>query len=424
MTEALSGKRILLGVTGSIAAIKAPRIVTQLKQQGADVFCVLTENARQFISADELSEVSGNQTITQIFAGQPPADIVGDAPRLEKAGEHATWHVHLARSVDAMLIAPCSASMIGKLRSALYGDPVSLVAASLPRWTPLILVPAMDEDMWLQPAVQEALAWLRMHGALQIGPVKGRLASGLTGMGRMPEPEDIVSQFGSLLDAQPELLAGKHVLITGGPTFEPIDAVRFLGNRSSGKMAAALAMAAKRMGAKVTLIMGPNAISTDGIADRINIETANEMLLAVREQLPKADIIIMNAAVSDFAPEDVLTSKMKKRETDGDLAIRLKRTPDILSEIARSKRAEQIVVGFALEKGEGAGAYAKAKLAEKNLDAIVLNDIAEEGVGFGSDTNKVTIYLHNGAVQALPLLSKEACAKEILTVIARSRSSQ
>src|ERR1035437_6411516 len=317
-----------------------------------------------------------------------------------------------------MLIAPCSASMIGKLRSAIYGDPVALLAASLPRWTPLVLVPAMDEEMWLQPAVQEALAWLRAHGVLQIGPVKGRLASGLTGMGRMPEPEDIVREFAQFIGGERDLLAGKRVLITGGPTYEPIDAVRFLGNRSSGKMAAALAMAARRMGADVTLIMGPTAIGTHGIATRINIETAEEMLAAVREQLPNADIIIMNAAVSDFAAEEILSSKMKKRET-GDLSIKLKRTPDILSEIARSKRMGQVVVGFALEKGEGSEAYARAKLTEKNLDMIVLNDIAEEGAGFGYDTNKVTIFTRDGGVQWLPLLSKEACAVEILKHIAR-----
>jgi phosphopantothenoylcysteine decarboxylase/phosphopantothenate--cysteine ligase len=416
MSETLKGKRIVLGVSGSIAAIKAPRIAAELTREGAEVFCAMTEGARQFVSAEEMSAVSGNETITQIFPGQPPL-IVGDGPHLEKAGEVNTWHVHLARSADAMLIAPCSASMIGKLRSAIYGDPVALLAASLPRWTPLVLVPAMDEEMWLQPAVQEALAWLRAHGVMQIGPVKGRLASGLTGMGRMPEPKDIVREFAQIIGGERELLAGKRVLITGGPTYEPIDAVRFLGNRSSGKMAAALAMAARRMGADVTLIMGPTAIGTNGIATRINIETAEEMLAAVREQLPNADIVIMNAAVSDFAAEETLTTKMKKRET-GDLSIKLKRTPDILSEIARSKRMGQIVVGFALEKGEGSEAYARAKLTEKNLDMIVLNDIAQEGAGFGYDTNKVTIFTRDGGVQWLPLLSKEACAIEILKHIA------
>ncbi len=414
MSEALKGKRILLGVSGSIAAIKAPRIAALLKSEGAEVFCAMTESARQFVSADEMSVATETETITAVFAGQP-----SPGPRIQEAVALSTWHVHLARSADAMLIAPCSASMIGKLRSAIYGDPVALVAASLPRWTPLVLAPAMDEEMWLQPAVQESLAWLRGHGALQIGPVKGRLASGLIGMGRMPEPEDIVREFATLIGNERDLLAGKRVLITGGPTYEPIDAVRFLGNRSSGKMAAALAMAARRMGAEVTLIMGPTAIRTDGLAKRIDIETAEEMLAAVRAKLPNADIVIMNAAVSDFAPEETLTSKMKKRETDGDLLIKLKRTPDILSEIAHAKRAGQIVVGFALEKGEGSEAYARGKLTEKNLDMIVLNDMAESGAGFGHDTNKVTIFTRDGDAKSLPLLSKDACAVEILRHVAQ-----
>lgn len=409
----LEGKRILLGVTGSIAAVKAARIVSELRRVGGEVFCVMTESAGQFTSADDLAAASGNETMTKIFQG---SSLNSKRDSEGKLGN--TWHVQLGRSADAMLIAPCSASMIGKLRGAIYDDPVSLVAASLPRYVPLVLVPAMDEEMWLQPAVQDALAWLTAHGASSISPVKGLLASGLTGMGRMPEPEQIVAEFVKSISSDVDVLKGKRVLITGGPTYEPIDAVRFLGNRSSGKMAAALALAARRMGADVTLIMGPTAISTNGVAERLDVETADEMLAAVRERLPSADIVIMNAAVSDFAPETVIAGKLKKRETGDAPAIQLRRTPDILSEIARSKHAGQIVVGFALEKGEGSEAYARAKLEEKKLDMIVLNDIANEGAGFGTDTNKVTIFTHTGTKQELPMMSKEACAKEILKVIA------
>jgi phosphopantothenoylcysteine decarboxylase/phosphopantothenate--cysteine ligase len=412
MTQALSGKRIILGVTGSIASVKASRIAVELKHAGADVFCVMTDSAHQFTNAEELRTASGHEVITKIFAAATSVQGTRDASG--RLGN--TWHVELGRSADAMLIAPCSASIAGRLRSAIYDDPVCLVAASLPRSTPLVLAPAMDEEMWLQPALQDALAWLRMHEVSTLGPVTGLLASGLTGMGRMPEPDQIVAEFAEIV-APNSSLRGKRVLITGGPTYEPIDAVRFLGNRSSGKMAAALAVAAKRMGADVTLIMGPSAISTNGIAERLDVETADEMLAAVKQQLQHADIIIMNAAVSDFTPETVVAGKMKKRETGEAPSIQLRRTPDILSEIARSKRDGQIVVGFALEKGAGSEAYARGKLEEKKLDMIVLNDIAEGGAGFGTETNKVTIFTHDGAKSELPLMTKEQCAREILKLV-------
>jgi phosphopantothenoylcysteine decarboxylase / phosphopantothenate---cysteine ligase len=412
MSNSLRGKRIILGVTGSIAAVKAPRVASELKRAGAEVFCVMTESAHEFTSAKELSDASGTETITKIFQKERSISDVRDASG--RLGN--TWHVELGRSADAMLIAPCSASIIGRLRGAIYDDPVTLVAASLRHTTPLILAPAMDEEMWLQPAVQDALSWLCMHEVSTIGPVKGLLASGLTGLGRLPEPEQIISEFAEIVSPSMSL-RGKRVLITGGPTYEPIDAVRFLGNRSSGKMAAALAQAAKRMGANVTLIMGPTAISTNGVAERLDVETAEEMLAAVRAQLPNADIVIMNAAVSDFAPETVIAGKMKKRETGDAPSIPLRKTPDILSEIARSKREGQIVVGFALEKGEGSEAYARGKLEEKKLDMIVLNDIAEEGAGFGTETNKVTIFTRDGKKSTLPLMTKEQCAREILKAI-------
>ena len=195
MSERLKNRRIILGVTGSIAAVKAPRIAAELKRDGAEVLCVMTDNAHQFVNADELREASGNEVITKIFASAKSINDSRDASG--RLGN--TWHVELGRSAGAMLIAPCSASIIGRLRGAVYDDPVSLVAASLPHSTPLVLAPAMDEEMWLQPAVQDALSWLRMHGVSTIGPVKGLLASGLTGMGRMPEPEQIVTEFAEII---------------------------------------------------------------------------------------------------------------------------------------------------------------------------------------------------------------------------------
>ncbi len=317
-----------------------------------------------------------------------------------------------------MLIAPCSASTIGMLRAGIYDNAVMLAAASLPKSTPLVIAPAMDEDMWLQPAVRENLAWLKAHGVLVIEPVRGLLASGLTGMGRMPEPVDIVPEFAGLFGPQEGRagstdLRGKKVLITGGPTYEPIDAVRFVGNRSSGKMAAALAVEAKRMGAEVTLIMGPSAIRADGIANRIDVESAQEMLTAVQSQAVNADIIIMSAAVADFTPAEPSEEKLKRSDADT-MTLLLRKTPDILAELSKTKRVSQILVGFALEKGEHSEAYALKKLHEKNLDVIVLNNIAEPGAGFGYDTNKVTIFTKAGERVALPLMTKEECAKEIL----------
>ena len=246
----LQHKRIILGVTGSIAAIKAPAVARELVCAGASVTCVMTESAEQFVTREEMEAASGQAVVSSIFDGEGragSADLRDSTLRVNK-----TWHVHLARSADAMLIAPCSASAIGMLRAGIYDNAVTLAAASLPNGTPLVIVPAMDEDMWLQPAVQENLAWLRRNGVIVIEPVSGLLASGLTGMGRMPEPVDIVKEFEDVVARFPRLpvkpdgegrgtlpLQNKRVLITGGPTYEPIDAVRFIGKRSSGKMAAA-----------------------------------------------------------------------------------------------------------------------------------------------------------------------------------------
>ncbi len=418
----LQNKRIILGVTGSIAAIKAAAVARELVRAGASVTCVMTESAEQFISREELEAASGQAVIMNVFSQAGLSQAGSTAPR-----EEQTWHVHLGRGADAMLVAPCSASAIGMLRAGIYDSAVTLVAASLPKGTPLVIVPAMDEDMWLQPAVQENLTWLKQNGVVVIEPVVGPLASGLTGMGRMPEPVDLVKKFVDRVgqagatylrgtDLRGTELDGKKILITGGPTYEPIDAVRFIGNRSSGKMAVALAMEAKRMGADVTLVMGPSVIGTDGIARRINVESTEAMLLAVREEATSSDIIIMSAAVADFTPENTSEGKMKKGAGDT-MTLTLKKTPDILAEISKKKRPGQIIVGFALEKGDEAEDYARKKLKDKNLDMIVLNNMADEGAGFGYDTNKITIFAKSGEKIALPLMTKEECAQEILNRI-------
>ena len=434
--HSLKDKRIILGITGSIAAIKAPLLARELGAVGTRVSCVMTESAEQFVTREDMAEATGQQVIASIFTsnGQPPpVPRLGTAGRIDSA---MTWHVHLARSADAMLIAPCSASAMGKLRAGIYDNAVLLAAASLPVGTPLVLAPAMDEDMWFQPAVQENISWLKAHGVRVIEPVRGALASGLTGMGRMPEPAGIVKEFARLIQPVPTPRAstgsgqvpskaaehywGKRMLITGGPTYEPIDAVRFIGNRSSGKMAVALALEARRMGAQVTLILGPTTpfplLAKEGVT-QINIERADEMLGAVRIEAPSADIIIMSAAVADFRPASPSDQKLKKGAGDT-MTLALEKNPDILAEVSRTKRSDQVLVGFALEKGDESEAYALQKLRDKNLDMIVMNNIADEGAGFGYDTNKVTLFTKSGEREALPLMTKEACARRILTILA------
>ncbi len=412
MHHLLTGKQIILGVTGSIAAVKAPMIARELMRAGATVTTALTGSAQRFATPLAFSALTHEEVITSVL------------PREGSKKDSGTWHIRLGRSASAMLIAPCSATTIGKLRAGIYDNPVTLLASALPRETPLVLAPAMDEEMWLQPMVQENLEVLRRSGVYVIDPTSGLLASGLIGQGRMLEPEALVIRFQQILERASEHLPlfGKTVLITGGPTFEAIDPVRFIGNRSSGKMAAALAEVAERLGANVVLIMGPSPIRTNGNKRRIDIETADEMMAAVFNEIEDADIIIMNAAVSDFSAAHESKTKLKKRDIsdeNGKLKIELQNTPDILREIAKIKRPDQRVIGFALETGNSAESYAESKLLEKDLDMIVLNRADEIGAGFGVDTNKVTIFQRAGTKIELPLMSKEDSAREIFASIMR-----
>jgi phosphopantothenoylcysteine decarboxylase/phosphopantothenate--cysteine ligase len=407
----LKGKKIIYGISGSIAAVKAPIIARELIRAGAEVHCALTESAQQFTTPYSLSILSGNEAITDIFPSRGKG----------------TWHVHLARSASAMLIAPCSAATLGKLRHGIYDNPVLLLASSLPENTELIIAPAMDEEMWNQPAVQENIEWLKIMGAKFIMPTEGVLASGIIGMGRMPEADEVVKKFQELYVthniAYPEplpplALAGKRILITGGPTYEPIDPVRFIGNRSSGKMAAALATEASAMfGADVTLVMGPSSVQTSPTVNRINVETAEEMCDEVLAQLGGHEVLIMNAAVSDFHPADPSKQKIKKSGKK-DLTLDLVPTKDILREVMKKKKKNQKIIGFALEGGKGSEEYAKNKLDEKSLDMIVLNRFDEKGAGFSTDTNRISIYTKSGMKKDIPLVSKTECARIILSLIA------
>jgi len=407
----LNGKKIIYGITGSIAAAKAPIVARELVRAGAEVHCALTESAEKFTTPYALSILTANEAITDIF----PVSGKG------------TWHVHLARSASAMLIAPCSAATLGKLRRGIYDNPVLLLVSSLAPNTQLIIAPAMDEEMWQQPAVQENIEWLKSKGIKFIEPQKGILASGIVGMGRMPEADEVVKKFQELLVTTvpnspgphtPLPLSGKHILITGGPTYEPIDPVRFIGNRSSGKMGAALATeAAEVFGADVTLIMGPSSSETPPSVHRINVETADEMCDEVLSQLGGHDILIMNAAVSDYHPADPSKQKIKKTAKKK-LTIDLEPTKDILREVMKHRKKNQKIIGFALEGGKGSEEYAKSKLEEKSLDMIVLNRFDESGSGFSTDTNRVMIYTKDGVKKDIPLVSKTECARIILSLIA------
>jgi len=409
MGNLLQGKHIILGVTGSIAAIKAPIVARELMRRGATVTAALTRSAQKFTTSLALSALTHQQAITELLPERDTSDA-------------GTWHIRLARAASAMLIAPCSASTIGKLRAGIYDNPVTLLASALPRTTPLVVAPAMDEEMWLQSAVHENLEVLRERGMFLIEPTSGALASGLVGQGRMLEPDELIDRFTAILEASRTSLPlyGKRILITGGPTFEPLDPVRYIGNRSSGKMAAALANVAHELGADVTLIMGPTNTKTSNAIERIDIETAAEMHAAVRAQFDTSDILIMNAAVSDFAAANESQTKLKKRELADDagrIMLELRANPDILSEVAAQKRANQIIVGFALETGDAATDYARGKLEEKKLDFVVLNRADEADAGIGTDTNRITIMERAGRAHEYPLQSKEECARDIFSAI-------
>jgi phosphopantothenoylcysteine decarboxylase/phosphopantothenate--cysteine ligase len=418
----LKGKKIIYGITGSIAAIKAPIVARELMRARADVHCVLTEPAEKFVTAYSLSVLTKNEVHSSIFPTQDS----------KLTTQNSTWHIHLGRSADAMFIAPCSATTIGKLRYGIYDNPVLLAAASLSDRTPLVIAPAMDEEMWLQPAVQENLEWLMSNGVYVIDPVSGELASGASGMGRMPEPDELVKKLEMIVGSHVALrtrseskkiahetpLAGKKILVTGGPTYEPIDPVRFIGNRSSGKMGAALAEAALNdFGASVTLVMGPSSVKTSEQINRIDVETAEEMRSAVTEQARGFDIIIMSAAVSDYRAKEFSKKKLKKSD-EKQSRVELEPTEDILKEIASLRKKDQILVGFALESSERGEEYAKRKLEEKSLDMIVLNHYDEDGAGFSSDTNHVAIFFKHGKKKELPKMTKRECAVEILSAIA------
>ncbi len=389
----LKGKNILLGVCGSIASYKSAYLTRLLVKSGANVKVIMTNEAKSFITPLTLSTLSKNPVYSDYFN--------------EATGE---WnnHVDFGLWADYLILAPATANTLAKLANGLCDN--LLVATYLSAKCPVYFAPAMDLDMWKHPSTQESISRLEQYGNIQINPGYGELASGLVGEGRMAEPEEIVS----FLEAHIKKtlpLSGKRALITAGPTYEPIDPVRFIGNHSSGKMGFALAEELSRQGAEVVLISGPSSERTiSNSIVRIDVGSSAEMLNEVVQHFNESNITIMSAAVADYRPKEISTEKIKKQNSEFNLE--LVKTTDILSELGKRKQRNQILVGFALET-ENEEENAKDKLLRKNLDFIVLNSLKDKGAGFKADTNKVTIIDKNLELTTYSLKTKQEVAKDI-----------
>ncbi len=396
----LSGKHILLGVSGGIAAYKSALIIRELVKAGADVQVLMTPAATQFITPLTLGTLSKREVIVEMFPQSPTG-----------TGRGWTAHIDLALWADLMLVAPATADILAKAAHGLADT--FLTATLLALRCPLAVAPSMDVDMYRHPATQDNLKILRSRGVHVLEPDTGELASGLVGEGRLPEPATIIAWIDSLLGANTRDLAGRTVLVTAGPTQEPIDPVRYVGNRSSGKMGFAIAEVAARRGAHVILVSGPVHLATPSGVERIDVATAVEMEAAVRSHFPSVDALVMSAAVADFRPDHPKETKIKRDAFQNDrFVLQLTANPDILKSMSELKK-KQVLVGFALETHDGT-AHARAKLSAKNLDLIVLNNPLTDGAGFGSETNVVTLLCRDGSVTELPKLPKMAVAGIIL----------
>ncbi len=396
----LRNKHIILGITGSIAAYKAAYLIRGLVKKGAEVQVVITPAGKEFITPLTLSTLSSHPVISEFFSNRD-----------------GTWnsHVDLGLWADAMLIAPATASTIGKMAHGVADN--MLITTYLSCKAPVFVAPAMDLDMFAHPSTQHNLDLLRSYGNRIIEPASGELASHLVGKGRMEEPDRIIAVLEDFFAGR-QALKGKRVMITAGPTYEKIDPVRFIGNYSSGKMGFALAEACAEQGAEVTLVAGPVALSTHHPAiKRVDVESAEEMYEAATQAFPDSDAAILCAAVADYRPEQRAEQKLK-RETQGELTLHLVPNKDIAAALGTAKRPDQVLVGFALETNDEA-AHAADKLKRKKLDFIVLNSLRDAGAGFRCDTNKVTILDAEGHTEAFELKSKQAVAVDIVNELAK-----
>lgn len=401
----VKGKHILLGVTGGIAAYKIAWLVREFVKAGAEVQVVMTRAATQFVTPLTLSTLSRRQVLMDMF---PPSS--------EQPADRWTRHIDLAVWADGMLIAPATANTIAKIAHGLADDFLTTLVLALR--CPLVLAPSMDVDMYLNETTQANIDALKERGCFIIPPESGELASGLSGAGRLPEVDTLFTFVDRLLDKVHQDLKGKKVLVTAGPTQEPLDPVRFIGNRSSGKMGFAVANAAALRGAEVTLVSGPVHLRTPRNTKRIDVSTAIEMQTAVRKEFPAADLVVMTAAVADFSPAAPAADKLKREQKPDDhFTVELKKNPDILKGLGEEK-THQVLVGFALETSDGIS-NARQKLSAKHLDAIVLNNPLEEGAAFGGDTNVATVITADGTTERLPRMSKFDVANEILNRVVR-----
>ncbi|GAB1429948.1 hypothetical protein MASR2M18_07810 [Ignavibacteria bacterium] len=459
-----TGKRIVLGVSGSIAAYKTPLLVREIIRRGGSVRVILTPSAAKFVSSLALQNLTKASVIVEMFDTS-----------VQSGG---SWHIHLAQECDAMIIAPASAATLARLATGLCDSALIAVAVSLPQEIPLLVAPAMDSDMWRHPTTQRNIKQIKADGAIIIQPDKGELASGLYGVGRLPETDvlanalanalsssgsisrtethyvsdEIVSMYAekssnplqesverdiwnvemaleelknSATDkrstennthislAELPVFRGKNVLITAGPTYEKIDDVRFIGNFSSGKMGFALAEAARTAGANVTLIAGPTQLATPEGVQRIDVVSAAEMFAVAAEHFQTADCAVLAAAVADFTPAEVSSGKLKKEALGEEVTLRLLRSPDILATLGKRKTGRQVVIGFALE-AENEIENGRKKLHNKNADMIIVNSAAKPGSGFQGDDNTVVIISKFAADRPLPRMSKRECAAEII----------
>ena len=397
--------RITLGVTGGVAAYKSAELVRRLQDEGHTVQVVMTRSAREFITPLTFAALSGQKVITDLFANSDGGDA-----NVESAIEH----IAVAQRTDLLLVAPATADILGKFASGLADDFLSTLY--LASTAPVVLAPAMNVNMWQHPATQENLTALRKRGVRIVEPGEGYLACGMTGPGRLAAQEDILKAVREVVQAQQDL-RGETVLVTAGPTCEDLDPVRFLSNRSSGKMGYAVAEVAARRGAIVILISGPTAMETLEGVQRVDVRTAEEMLCAVESRFAAATIAVFAAAVADYRPAEAASAKIKR--TKEPLTIRLEPNPDILATVAKIK-GERLVVGFAAETDHVAE-NARMKLVQKNADMMVANDVSAEGAGFDVDTNIVTIFSRDGRDLPLPRLSKAAVAQRIFDEVLRLR---
>ena len=391
----LKGKTIVLGVTGGIACFKAAALASMLVKQHANVQVIMTENATKFVTPLTFEQLTGRKALTDTF---------------DRNFQHSVEHIAVADRADLVLIAPATANIIAKLAHGLSDD--MLTTTVLACDCPKAIAPAMNTKMYENPVTQDNLATLRRYGWEVAEPASGHLACGTEGKGRLPEPEELLELCLHAI-AREKDLCGKRVLVTAGPTREALDPVRYLTNRSSGRMGYAIAKAAARRGAEVTLVSGPTALPRPGYMEIVDVESAREMFDAVTSRAPEMDIIIKAAAVADYRPADVAEDKIKKK--DGDLSIPLERTQDILGTLGQRKREGQFLCGFSMETRDLIE-NSRKKLTKKNLDMVAANNVKVEGAGFGVETNVLTLITAEGEKE-LPLMSKDAAADALLDAI-------